>query len=173
MTFEARNSRWRLALLLLGALAFVVVGFWMTGLFGTSPKPGREWIGWVCLLFFGFCAVIAVRRMFDDEVQFRVSGQGILARQWSDQTIPWSEITDVTVWIYRRQKSIVLHLRDPSKFPGKGLAGRLQAANRAMAGGDVAISLSGTNGRFDEAMQIIHQFMAMQSQTLSGVRSPI
>jgi hypothetical protein len=163
MTFEARNSRWRLALLLMGALAFVAVGIWMAGLFGVPPEPGEAWIGWVCVLFFGFCAIIAVRRMADDEVQLRVSGQGVMARQWSDQTIPWSEITDVSVWTYRRQKSIILHLRDPAKFPGSGLAGRLQSANRAMTGGDVAISLAGTDGKFDDAVQTIGQFMAIQS----------
>lgn len=164
MTFEARNSRWRLGLLLLGAIAFVVAGLWMAGLFGAPPDPSLTWIGWASIMFFGFCAVIAARRMFDDAVQVRISGQGIFARSWSDQTIPWSEITDVSVWTYRRQKSIILHLRDPARFPGHGLAGRLQAANRAMTGGDIAISLAGTDGHFDAAVQAIGQFMQAQGR---------
>jgi hypothetical protein len=85
-------------------------------------------------------------------------GSWIRAAHWSDQTIPWSEIADVTTWSYRGQKAIVLHLRDKTRFPGRGMATMLSRVNRNLTGGDITISLTGTNRRVEDALSSIHRF---------------
>jgi hypothetical protein len=83
---------------------------------------------------------------------------GVRYRQWSDDTIPWSEITDVTVWRYKRQKVILLHLKHPDRFSARGLVAKFAAINRRLTGGDISISMTATDRSFDEAMAAIQQF---------------
>ncbi len=88
----------------------------------------------------------------------RISATGIYFKSWSEQTIPWSEVVDITIWEFRRQKSIVLHLRHPDRYPSTRLLGIMAGANRALTGGDIPISLTGTDGRFAEAMAVISYY---------------
>jgi hypothetical protein len=152
-----------LALLAAGAAVFVGLGLWMSGLFGPPPASHRysaplvAAIGWFAVLFFGLCGAVAIKRMFDSREQLRIGPSGIRYASWSEQTIPWSEIIDVTTWSHRGQSAIVLHLRSPACFPGRGLAAALAGANRGLTGGDISISLTGTDRSFDEAMSAIAQ----------------
>jgi hypothetical protein len=99
-----------------------------------------------------------IRKLFDGREQLRIGPAGLRTVQWSEQTIPWSEIADVTTWSYKRQKVIILHLRDSTHFPGRGVAAMLASANRGMTGGDISISLTGTNRRFSDALSAIESF---------------
>jgi hypothetical protein len=163
--FIAYPSRTRLVLLGLGAAAFVALGLWMGGVFGPPPESDRYSastifaIGWICVVFFGLCGAAAIKKLFDPGEQLRIGRSGILTTPWSDQTIPWSEITDVTVWSYRHQKMITLHLRDPARFPGgRGIGALLAGANRSLTGGDISISMTATDRSFEDAMSAIARF---------------
>jgi hypothetical protein len=52
----------------------------------------------------------------------------------------------------------MLHLHRPEAFPGRGIAAKLSRANRMLTGGDIAINLVGTDGKFDDAMEAIAHF---------------
>lgn len=157
-TFVAKPSPWRMALLFAVAIAFVVGGAWLAGLLGEEYPHGREWLGWLCIVFFGICGAIGARRMFDREDVLRMGPTGLWYRHWSDDLIPWREITSVGVWEYKRQRTILLNLVDPARFPSSTLLGRLAGANRALTGGDIAISLTGTDRTFDDAMAAIRAY---------------
>lgn len=162
--FVARSSRWRLALLLLAAAAFVAGGLWMGGAFGPAPESSRypaEFtfvLGWFCAIFFGLCGIMAAKSLFGASEPLRIGPVGVRWTPWSTETIPWSDITDVTTWKSRGQTMIVLHLRDPSRFPGRGWLSRLAGINRRLTGGDVAISLTATDRSPAEAMAAIERF---------------
>jgi hypothetical protein len=162
--FIACNSRPRIAMLVLLSGMFVVGGLWMLGAFGSPPQSHRypaaviPAIGWSSLIFFGLCGIAWARKFFDRRVQLQIGPSGVRWHSWSDDLIPWSEVQDVTIWSYRRQKCIVLHLRDPELFPGRGLAAMLAGANRKMTGGDISISLTGTDRTFEDAMAAIESF---------------
>lgn len=162
--FVAYPSRLRIALLILLAVGFVVLGLWMVGRLGPVPTSRRYApmtvlvTGWAAVVFFGLCALAGVKRLFESGEQVRIGAAGIRWVRWSDQTIPWTEIRDVTVWTYKRQRAIVLHLRDPARFPGRGPLAVLARANRALTGGDIAISLTGTDRSFAQAMAAIADF---------------
>lgn len=163
--FVAYRSRRRLALLLLFSLMFVVLGLRMGGAFGT-PHSSRRYspemiflIGWSAVAFFGVGGIAIIRKMFDPNEQLRIDAAGIRYPAWSSQTIAWEEIHDVSTWSHQRQNMIILHLRDPGRFPDRTRA-RLFAdkANRLLTGGDVAISLAGMNRSFNEALSVIRRF---------------
>ncbi|MDR7156394.1 hypothetical protein J2W40_003235 [Sphingobium xenophagum] len=159
--FIAYPSKWRIALLAHLSAGFVVIGLWMIGFFGPIPSSRRYSaimvfvMGWVCTAFFGFCAVAVVTRLFTSGEDLRIGPTGIKVRSWSDQTIPWSEIADVTTW---KDKSIILHLRNPSLFPGRGAGAMMTRFNRMITGGHVDVMLAGSDRSFDEAMDAITQF---------------
>lgn len=162
--FVAYPSRWRIASIGLGAIPFVAIGLWMVGAFG-SPPVWRHTpaivtflIGWSGMIFFGLCGVVCIKRLFDTSEQLRIGPAGVRSARWSDQTIPWSEITDVTTWSFRRQKAIILHLRDAKRFPGRGAAAMFASANRMLTGGDVSIALVGTDRGFEEAVSAVVRF---------------
>ena len=162
--FVAYSSRLRTACLLLGALAFVALGLWMVGVFGSAPTSSRypallfPVAGWVSILFFGLAAAMWSRRLFDRKPQLSIGAAGIRSTPWSDQTIPWSEITEITTWEFNGQQTIILHLRDRTRFPGRRLAAMLADANRGLTGGDVSISLTGTDRTVDAALSSIERF---------------
>lgn len=166
--FRAYNSRWRMGLLMLAGLGFVLLGLWMAGVIGDGPDPSSgsrrippelvPYVGWFGVIFFGLCMLVIAKRLFEDGVQIAIGEAGIHWSSWSDATIPWDEIVRVSVYIQNRHKSIVLHLLDPQAFPGRGMHAWLARANRMMTGGDIAISLVGTDRSFDDAMAAIEHF---------------
>ena len=162
--FVAYPSRWRIVLMILGAIGFVALGLWMVGAFGPPPTSHRSgpiftfvW-GWVSIAFFGWCGVLGVKRLFDTGEELRIGTNGIRWARWSDQTIPWSEISDVTIWSYQRQKLIILHLRNPDLYLRSGIRRVFVSTNRALTGGDIGISLAPTDRSFGEAMTAIEHF---------------
>lgn len=169
-SFIAHNSRWRLAVILLSAVGFVALGMWMVGAFGEVPSSRRYSatsfivIGWLCILFFGLCGVAIIKKFFDERPQLSIDSSGIRWAPWTDQLIPWSEIRDVTTWSYKHQDVIVLHLRNAERFPGKGLKAKVAGANRMLTGGDIAISLTGSNRSYGDAMSAIERFRQAYSR---------
>ncbi len=116
-------------------------------------------IGWSVILFFGRCVIVLTRRLFEGGEQVRIGKAGIRFAQWSDATIPWPEIHRVTIWRYKSTSSIILHLQDPARFPGSGILAKLAGANRVLTGGDVAITPTGTDRRFADAIVAIERHM--------------
>ncbi|NBC36688.1 hypothetical protein GTZ99_08975 [Novosphingobium sp. FSY-8] len=160
--FIARPSRWRTALLLLGAAGFVALGAWMLGGLGPAPvienaSAGKVWlVSWAAVLFFGLCAGALARRLFDQRDVLRIDAAGILYPAWSDEVIAWDDITDVGEWSQHRQRVIVLRLRDPERYPASRPLARMTAGvNRGIIGGDIAIGLTGSDASPDAAMAAI------------------
>jgi hypothetical protein len=156
--FVARNSLGRIALLLIGALIFVAGGLWLAGLFGPPPKPGREWIGWVAILFFGLGGLAMASRLFDRDDWLVVDRNGIRWRQWSEATIPWPAIRSWSQYSLRGQQFLCLQLKDPSQFPGSGIGAWLRGFNKAIGFGDIALSVAGTDRTFDELAAAVRRY---------------
>jgi hypothetical protein len=99
------------------------LGLWMIGAFGPPPTSHRYSesetiaIGRASVPFFGLSGIVGFAKIFDTNEQLRINSAGIRYAAWSTKTIPWREIIDVADWTYRRQKAIVLHLRNPALYP--------------------------------------------------------
>ena len=169
--FIARASPWRIVLLSLGCLLFVAVGLWMAGVFDEPPKLRRlstqsgVMLGWIVVAFFGLAFVANARQLFEEPELVVLNAQGLKSAQWSAQTIPWTEIEDVSTWSYRSAAwpfrgvtFIILHLRNPGLFPGQGMRGRLASANRKLTGGELAIAMTSTDKSVEETLDAIRFF---------------
>jgi hypothetical protein len=168
--FVARYTPLRVALLLLGAIVFVVGGLWIAGLFGAPPRPGREFLGWLAAAFFGLCAIVTAPRLFDRRDQIVVDRRGIYWRHWSETTIPWSALRGFDERSVRSQRFICLHLHDPTRYPAAGLRGWVAGANKGMGFGDIAMTAAGTDRSFDELLSAIEQFAPPSRQGAAQVR---
>jgi hypothetical protein len=156
--FVARDSPWRLALLLLAAVTFVALGLWIAGLFGPSPKPGMEWFGWLAAFFFALAPFRLVPRLLDRSDQMIIDRNGIYWRQWSETTIPWSAIRHFSRRSVRGQHFVCVHLKDPSMFPRAGAHAWLAAFNRRFNFGDVALTVTGTDRSHAELVAAIDRY---------------
>jgi hypothetical protein len=154
--FEAKASRWRVLLLLAGALGFVAVSIWLLQL--DPPTTKRTLVAWAGIILFGAFFLIGLPRLFQQGVVLRIDAHGVWWRQWSDQTIPWSAIERISVGKIQRQRFACLFLSDPQAFPSTTLQGKLARTNKAMGFGDVALNTSGTDQSFDAMMTAITQF---------------
>jgi hypothetical protein len=155
--FVARPSRFRILLLILGSLGFVALGVWIAGLLGPPPRPGKEFAGWLSILFFGLCFVVGLFRLFERGDVIVVDRQGLFWRRWSDATIPWSAIRSIEPRSIRRNRFLCLWLHDHRQFPPGSWIGRAGAANRALGFGDIAITTAGTDRRFDELLAALER----------------
>lgn len=156
--FVARPSTSQNLQLLGAGVALILASAYLAGLLTADYPMGREWIGWGGMAIFGLFTGIILVRTFDGQDMLRIGPSGIWYRDWSDDIIPWREITAIGTWQVRGQKVILLSLVDPVRFPSSTLRGKAASMDRALTGGDIAITLMGTDRSFDEAMAAIEKY---------------
>jgi hypothetical protein len=156
--FVARNSPGRVLLLVLLSLCFAAASAWVAGALGPPPAPGKVWAGYLGIVFFGLCAPVLFRRLFDRDDQIVVDDQGIFWKQWSQRTIPWLAIQAIERRRVRSEQFVCLTLDDPSRHPSDGLLGRLAGTNRTFGFGHVAITMQGTDKSIAEMIAAIERF---------------
>ena len=160
--FVARFSKWRAFLKVVIFLAMMAISLWSAGIFG--PRESVVWAGWIGALFSSLGIIGFGRMLFDDDDQLVVSNQGVRIKRWSAVTIPWNEFSKVGTWSFRSQvwnpgqKMIVFTLAHPDRFPSSTRSGRVAKINLARTGGEILVSMIGTNRSFDEAMVAIERF---------------
>ena len=176
--FVARTQPLKVVLGIVIALGFVAIGVWMTGIldkpvtppsaYGTDltiyPLPAYssrypDWLvismGWVCIFLFGGMAVLGAIRLTNPADHLRINRMGITVPSYTDKPIAWSDIADISTWSHRGQKSLVIKLRDPSRFPRKSLHRILDSLNRGLTGGDIGLSMTGTNCTLKQTLDAI------------------
>jgi hypothetical protein len=102
VAFIARWSPWRIALIDLGAAAFVLGGLGLVGAFGpVHPHRGTPQmlhvIGWASIVFFGLCLIVATKRLIAGGSACKIDSDGILESRISSKPIPWQMITNMRV----------------------------------------------------------------------------
>jgi len=161
--FVASYARGPLVLVLLACSTLLIGGLWMAGIVGEVPSTERYpkaivvAVGWLNVLLSALGGAEIAKRLIKAGEHLRIGAAGIRCNAWSDQTIPWSEIEEVTTWRVKQQRAIVLRLRDPSRYPSKRLLDSLPGS-RLMSGGDILIYLLGTDRTFDHALEAVRHF---------------
>lgn len=141
----------RTFLLILGACAFVALGFWLMFLDDATirslhrhsqPLVARG-IGLVSVLFFGACVVKGVGELFNREPGLVLNGSGLLDNSSSGSVglVPWSDIVDVGTFRIRNQEMVVVKVRNPQEYVRRGSTIRqaLNKANQNLCGSPIAI----------------------------------
>lgn len=147
---------------------------WLVGTFGEVPLISGYSagflmvVGWFSILFFGLCLIGVAKQFFDKREQLRIDKSGVRWKRWSDDLIPWNEIDGVSTSKRNRQRFIVLHLREPARFPGHGLYAKLARLDRLLTNGHISISLTGTDRSYDDAMAAMRYFGQNQACISTG-----
>jgi len=142
----------------------VVAGFWFVGWFGEPPTSRRlsaetaQFLGWVGILFFGLTTLVGGVRLLDRKPRIAVNTQGVLARDFSDETIAWSQIHGWSVNSVATQQFVCLQLVEPGNFRRSGMAALLGGANRGMGFADVQLNVTGTDRSFAELVDAMQRF---------------
>lgn len=155
--FVAKRSVGRLLLMLAGSILFVVLSAWLTW---TGVVPGwKYWVVAAGMPFFSLCAVVIAGMFFAEGPEVTVGPRGIIWRRWTGDYVPWTAMTAVRPVQVVNQQMLAITLRDPAAYPLGGLLGRLQGANRAMmGGGDVFLTLQGTDRTFGDLVAAVERF---------------
>lgn len=99
--FQAWASPWRIAVGILGGIAFFAVSGYGMVQQRVLPLLELRYLGWLFVAFAAIGTVVgvplALRRMFDRRPQVRIDASGIWARAWRFDAVPWSEVAAVRV----------------------------------------------------------------------------
>jgi hypothetical protein len=164
-------SRRKVLMLVIGAVGFVALGFWMFQLDSAWIESQRRFnnpllihaFGVVAMVFFGACGLVGIRRLFDSKPGLVLSSSGILiaASAASAELIPWSDITRFDTYVIHRQKMLVVKLAAPEKYMSAGgsLRQALQRANMQLVGSPFAISSGTLKIKFDELVTLCNEYL--------------
>lgn len=163
-------SKTKLLLLVFGSLAFIVIGAWMVSIDAAQIEAQRRFnnplfvhgIGWVGILFFGWCGVIGARKFFDKKPGLIFSSVGITDNSSgvSAGLIPWNEISGFNVYEIQKQKMLIVLLKNPDKYIeiGSAIKRTLNRTNFKMCGSPVAISSNSLKINFDDLLKMTNEY---------------
>jgi hypothetical protein len=140
------NFKLRYLFLLLGSLAFVITGAFLT--FKKSDTMSFT-SGWSAIIFFGACAIIFLLQIIDSRPRLIIDENGIFDRTLSIGLISWSDIADAYVGSIKGQHFICLKLKD------ENIAKVISSANIALGFERININLSGLNVKPEQVCELI------------------
>lgn len=149
-------SRRKLALLLLGAVVFVVLGFWII-----DAKPDKAWAGWLSIVFCGLGIPVFLWQILDRRPRIVIDEQGITDRTLGVGTIAWADIENAeraSITIRGQEMEYIgLHLRNTETYLQKASPGRRPAleSGRMFSLAPFSLSLHGTDANRVELLRLI------------------
>lgn len=167
-------SKTKIALLVLGSCAFVAAGAWLLTLDAAEVRSGRSfrlffndpWVvrgaGVASVVAFGLLGLYGLGKLFDKRPGLVLNESGIVdnASAVAAGFIPWSEVLGAGVFEVQKQKMLVIGVRDPQKYIGRGGALRraLNEANYKMSGSPIAISSVALKVDFSELVSLFERY---------------
>jgi hypothetical protein len=159
-------SKRKLLMLLVGSVLFVVAGVFFLIKPTTFLNPLMQntrfiaIIGSAAILFFGFCAVFAAKKMFDDRPGLIIDQLGITdnSSAVSGGLIPWNEIDGISTAQVQSQRFILLMVSDPEKYIAAqqgSFKRRMMKINYRMYNTPICINANGLQTNFDELYNTI------------------
>ena len=164
-------------LILLGALAFVVLGAWFLSLDAQTIEGQRRFsspvlvygIGGVAIVFFGACAIFAFKKLFDTSPGLILNRQGLTDNSSAIPAgfVPWSEVSRIEKYQVGKQKFISVIVDSPEKYMGAGnvLQRKARQANLKMCGTPISISSNALKIKFDALHEMIEGYLRHYRET--------
>jgi hypothetical protein len=142
---EIGASRFKLLLLTVAGLLLTTVAGLIAVRFIENVQPGslHHFVGWVGLVFFGFCTLVAIWRLFAARGAIvTLDAEGIRDMRISSALIPWSSVRDITTWEIHRARIMILAV-DPEfarSLNRSRLATIMRGANSALGADGLAVN---------------------------------
>ena len=165
---EIPLSKKKIALLLLGSIAFVAGGIWIAtnperfipNIFRiTNPEIIRIG-GIVGILFFGATGIYGIKKLFDKKVGLIIDSDGITdnSNASSIGLIEWNDITEIRTKQVMSTKFLLIDISNPEKYIGKaknGMQAKLMKANINMYETPLSITSNTLKYDFGELEKLI------------------
>lgn len=163
---EIPLSKKKIILMLVGSIAFVMIGLWFVIAPPTISNPffGNPTrlliLGIVAILFFGVLAVFFARKLRDSKPGLVISDLGLTDNSSgvSAGLILWSDIVDLSVIEIQQQKLIMLVVKNPQEYIDRQKSGfkrKLMQMNHNMYGTPLSITSNSLQIKFDELLNIL------------------
>jgi hypothetical protein len=165
-------SRIKIVLLIVGAMAFVVLG---AGLYLLDDAIIRTWSyrynnpvfvhrsGQLAVVFFGLCTIAGIRKFFDTKPGLVFSKEGLLdnASSVSAGLVPWNEIIGAEVLKIQSTRILIVKVVAPQKYLDRGgpLRRALNRANLSLYGSPVQIPATALKINFDELLKLFSEYV--------------
>ena len=166
-TVEIPLSKKKITLIFIGSLVFVALGVWFVMKPGTFSNDGPlrnstlvTVVGIAAILFFGLCAVYALRKLPGNKPGLIVDESGIIDNSGavSAGLILWTDINSLSVITVQKQKFILLHVKNPMDYIGRqrgAFKRKMMKLNFKMYGSPLTISANGLKITFNELHRLI------------------
>lgn len=168
-------SKGKIALITLGAGAFVAAGLWLLSFDAVAIRSGRSFrafgndpliargFGVVAVGFFGLCGLYGVKKLFDRSPGLIFNESGIIdnASGVAAGFIPWSEVVGSGIFEVHNQKMLIILVANPQKYVERGGALRraLNKANYKFSGSPVSISSNTLDIAFPELLSLFNRYL--------------
>lgn len=164
-TIIIKLSRKKIVLTILGSVLFVLIGIWMVAKHQEIKRPIDSPLfaltfGIIAILFFGFIAITAVRKLTTQSDGLIISSKGVTDNSSgiSAGFIPWEDITTITETAVVNQNFVNIVLKNPEAFISSQKSAfkrKAMTANYRTSGSAVAISansLDTTHGKLKKIL---------------------
>jgi hypothetical protein len=173
---EIPLSKKKILLLLFGAIAFVVIGVLFLinpSIFISSIVRNTTMIfiaGLASVLFFGLCAIVAFRKLFDKKVGLVINREGIIDNSSgvSAGVVLWSDIKKIETCSVAGQKFLMIIVTNPQDYIDKvtsPLKRKAMAMNYKTYGSPISISANSLQTNFDRLHNLLTEKMKEYKQT--------
>jgi len=160
-------SKTKLLLLLLGAIAFVLVGLYLLSKsFYAVASTGFSSVlltivGVAAVIFFGACAGFCARKLLDNKPGIVFDERGLFDNSSfvAAGQILWADIETVSVLQLHRQKFVVLQVKNPQQYfdrQASAFKQKVMAMNHKLYGTPLHISANGLQTSFDQLFVLIN-----------------
>ncbi|AUC15769.1 hypothetical protein BTO06_11685 [Tenacibaculum sp. SZ-18] len=158
-------SKTKIILLMIGALAFVIVGAW--GIIEPEefasiryPKNIVLLSGIVGVLFFGLCFIFISKIVFSRKTGLIINDDGIIdnSNATSVGLIEWKDITGIKSWKTGSTKVIVILTSEPEKYIERSkniISKKAMKANNRIYGSPISIISNSLKINFSELEKLI------------------
>jgi hypothetical protein len=148
----------------------VVAGIWLLTLDDAEIQSRRGFgdpvvvyaFGLVLIVFFGSIALYLLKKLFDGKPALIFNSSGIVdnASSVSPGFIPWSDVVGAQICEIRREKLLIVRVRDPRKYIARGnsLRRALNRANHDMVGSPISITAHTLEINFSELAALFDRY---------------
>ncbi len=174
-------SRGKTTLLVLMSIAFILLGVWVIQMRDAQLPPDYDplfvrGVALACIVFFGACGLVGLRKLFDGRPGLQFTPAGIVDNSSgvSVGLVPWSDVTGLGIFQVGRTRSIVVKVADPEKYAAVGgpLRRPLNKANIKLCGSPVVVTSSTLKISFDELYALFEAYLARYGITQPVTEKP-
>ncbi|MGI0527776.1 STM3941 family protein [Rhizobium giardinii] len=156
------RSKTKTLLLFCGAVGFVALGAFIAKTTYAEQGAGAfgVFIGLVSIVFFGFCGILILLKVFDGRPAVEFLKEGLLVREISPKPINWPDIIAARLIFYRNQPIVELILSPQAEqsLPFTRVVRYTRAANRGLGINGVCLSAAGLQMPASDIVDLIGEW---------------